>query len=359
MIFQHLEGEDLMNCEAVCRQWRDILLAGTPWRRLFDRNKEKLPLWRRAQWTLEKNHVPTFRTDQYRGVCKEILQVKRNWRTGNFKKFTYEVRRPDYFRLTIGDDYVNWDYWPSVKPEIDEGCTFLDTESMEITEIPYFMCEIVDGLLVRRDYTDTGRTVNIWNPNFNLTIDEGDDCFNARDISSGGGLIVCHSTCLDERERIEVWKMGNPPTLLRTRIYEDRHLYIWKVDERFIVAVSCVRECILKNAVTLFFISTETLEVVTSLSAMNYECYLHERSGSFGSVSRRLMNYDCQYAQGLLFQYRGDGLVRTLDVASGSYVNDVHIPFQSKDNNFIKLLDEWVSANSNVIVIGWKYLKDR
>ena len=44
MIFQQLEGEDLLNCEAVCRQWREILLAGTPWRRLFYQNKASSPL---------------------------------------------------------------------------------------------------------------------------------------------------------------------------------------------------------------------------------------------------------------------------------------------------------------------------
>jgi F-box-like len=57
MIFQQLEGEDLVNCENVCRQWRDILLAGTPWRRLFDRNKDSSPLWRRAQRILESNQL--------------------------------------------------------------------------------------------------------------------------------------------------------------------------------------------------------------------------------------------------------------------------------------------------------------
>jgi F-box-like len=131
LLIESIECEDLVNCEAVCRQWRDILFAGTPWKRLFDRNKQKLSLWRRAQRTLEKNHVPTFRTDQYRDVCKEILQVKCNWRTGNFRKFTYLVDRPDCFRLTISDDYLAWDYWPKVEPRTFEGCAFLDTESME------------------------------------------------------------------------------------------------------------------------------------------------------------------------------------------------------------------------------------
>jgi hypothetical protein len=81
IIFKKLEGEDLLNCETVCRHWRDILVAGTPWRGLFDRNKVTSPLWRKAQRTLEKNQ-PELPTEQYRGVCKEILRVKRDWRTG-------------------------------------------------------------------------------------------------------------------------------------------------------------------------------------------------------------------------------------------------------------------------------------
>ena len=81
IIFQNLEGADLVNCEAVCRQWRDILLGGTPWRRLFHRNKEKLPLWRRTQKKLVSNKL-TLRTEQYRDVCRKILLVYQNWRMG-------------------------------------------------------------------------------------------------------------------------------------------------------------------------------------------------------------------------------------------------------------------------------------
>jgi hypothetical protein len=55
MIFQQLDGEDLVNCEDVCHQWWDILLAGTPWKKLFHRKKKSFPLWRGAQKTLKKN----------------------------------------------------------------------------------------------------------------------------------------------------------------------------------------------------------------------------------------------------------------------------------------------------------------
>ena len=71
------------------------------------------------------------------------------------------------------------------------------------------------------------------------------------------------------------------------------------------------------------------------------------------------MKFRCVYNQGLLFLYCVNGVVRILDVASGTYVNDVRIPFQSKDKKFIKLLDTWASSNSKVIVIGWKYSRGR
>ncbi len=143
--------------------------------------------------------------------------------------------------------------------------------------------------------------------------------------------------------------------MLRTRIFENRDWTILKVDERFTVA----NEFHHKKAKTLFFISTENLQEFTSLSAMNYECYLYERSCMFRSANGRLMNFDCLYAQSLLFQYRGNGIVRILDVATGTYLHDVRIPFRSMDKRQIKLLDTWASSNSKVMVVGWKYSKDR
>jgi hypothetical protein len=196
--------------------------------------------------------------------------------------------------------------------------------------------------------------INIWNPKFSWTInEEGDDSELDKTLCSTSGLIVRYSTSLDRGDRIEVWEMGNAPTLLRSRVFEaHRHLHIRKVDERFIVADRNFIDLTSKNAETLFFISTETLEVVTSLSAMNYECHLPNK---FKGLD---VNFKCVYDHGLLFQYRGNGIVRILDVASGTYVSNVRIPFQSEDKKLIELLDTWASTNSNVIVIGWKCWKN-
>jgi len=122
--------------------------------------------------------------------------------------------------------------------------------------------------------------------------------------------------------------MGNPPTLLNDRTCEDRNLKIIKLDEQFIVASQANQEA-------LYFISTETLEVFKCLSGINYD-------------------NSCAYDRGLLFQCHDDWIIRILDVTSGTYFNDVRIPFQSKDNKFIKLLDTWACSNSTVMVIGWK-----
>ena len=119
VIFQQLEVEDLLNCKAMFRLWRDVVQARTPWKRLFHRNNESLPLWRNDQKKLEWNQR-TLPKGQYRSVCKDIRQVQRNWRTGYFKKFIYEVNRGDFFTLTIGDDCVAWDYWPRVPPRTYE-----------------------------------------------------------------------------------------------------------------------------------------------------------------------------------------------------------------------------------------------
>jgi len=92
IIFQDLDAKDLLNCEVVCRRWRDILLAGTPWRRLYHRNIVRLPQWRDDQKEFELDQK-TLRTEQYRDICRDILGrlLDRNWRRGHFTKLTYPV----------------------------------------------------------------------------------------------------------------------------------------------------------------------------------------------------------------------------------------------------------------------------
>ena len=289
MIFQHLDAGDLLKCEAVCRQWRDIFLAGTPWRRLYHRNIGRLRLWRKAQKELELDQK-TLRTEQYRGICKDILQkVDRNWRRGHFTKLTCPVSSSCATCISINDDYVAWNisYVPHVNGLYGRICAFLDTESMEINEITtYFSvgkqntssggCS--SEMLVSRYDLCSGNleivsrknrwAVNIWDG-----LDEGEK--KNLTFKLGSKLLVTYCHC-EDRERIRIWKMGNLPVLLHDRTCKFRNLYLAKVDKRFIVLCNF--------DATFYFISTETFE-------------------EFRTVSWKENYYGWGYDRGLLFQF--------------------------------------------------------
>ena len=333
MIFHQLEGGDLLNCETVCRQWRDILLAGTPWRRLFHRNIPCSPLWRKVQQKLEKNQL-TLRTEQYREVCKAILQVERNWRTGQFKKSVYSAGSDSAVRITISDDYVAWDLNRNENGERFRGCAFLDPESKEFKEICLpFDLHCLNEMAVSIDH-GSGK-LEIVEPNNRWIVDVLDG--EAVEISDDqqfeyGIKVLVEYRCEEDGGRIRIWKIGHPPMLLKDFTCEFGDFCVEKVDERFIVA--CKPDTKFE---TLYFISTETTEEFTSLSVMNCEW---------------------QYDRGLLFQYRGNGILRILDVDSGTHFNDVPMPFRKEDERIVGFFDTWASSNSKFLVIGWKYSEE-
>jgi hypothetical protein len=313
------------------------LLTETPWRRLFHRQAVHSPLWQYVKKTLESNQ--TVRTDQYRDICKNSLQVNRNWRTGNFTKSTYSVDR-NTFHVSMSDDYVAWNFDRIQNEERCKGCTFLDTESMEITEIGI---PLSSGLFLWNGMIFLGadNVVELRDPknNWNIKLlNEEEDGFRVRQISLKNKLIVCNCASSSNQERIRIWKMENPPTLIQDRTFEARQLITYNMDEQFVVAMKEPLTCVARydeivarycKTATFYFISTETLEEVRTLSVMN-----------------------CQwkYNRGLLFQFRDKGIIRILDVATGTHFNDVHLPFQKEDKYVGRL--PWASTNSNVMVIG-------
>ena len=351
MIFQHSDAEDLLNCEAVCRQWRDILLAGTPWRRLYHRNIVRLPLWRKAHKILKNQaNQLTWRTDQYRDYCKDILQADRNWRRGKFTKFTYPEKGSRFEAITfisISDDYVAWDI------DCDDEtshCAFLDTESMEIKEIVASGClqNLNEMAIIWPDFTkiEIVNPKNRWVVNALDGLAEGFDAldwismgFESSKAEFGSKLLVTSNSepSLNNpyyyMERMRIWKMGNPPVLLQDRTLLVDLMRVVKVDDRFIVRYEENN-----NRFTLCFISTETLEEFGAWSLKSYDCKWH-------------------YDRGLLFQFnfeRKDNLIRILDVTTG-FFNDVRLPVRNETMRSVEFMDPWASSNSRLIVIGWRY----
>ena len=89
VIFDQLDDQDLLRCESVCRQWRNVLQSGRVWKRLFRRQIVSSQQWRRVLQNFDVD-VDKLETVHYRGLCRTITrhlkEIDRNWRTGNFKE---------------------------------------------------------------------------------------------------------------------------------------------------------------------------------------------------------------------------------------------------------------------------------
>ena len=100
MIFQHLDGQDLLHCEAVCRQWRQVMLAGKLWRRwLNQRTKwpELRPFWQKVELD-ESNPLP-----DYRAVCRVILRPLLRYQLDYWRHGKYEQ---SFLTLNVLDDVL-------------------------------------------------------------------------------------------------------------------------------------------------------------------------------------------------------------------------------------------------------------
>ncbi len=106
-IFDYLNEEDLRRCETVCRQWRQVLLSGEPWQRLFQRKIISSQQWRQVG----RNFVPDekkLQTEHYRSICMasihELKQIYQNFRTGNYMETSEKVDSFHNSDVIIGCD---------------------------------------------------------------------------------------------------------------------------------------------------------------------------------------------------------------------------------------------------------------
>jgi F-box-like len=107
VIFNQLGYQDLLRCEAVCRQWRNVFLSGTPWRRLFHQQIASFPQWRNVLRTFGVD-VKKLQTVHYKSLCRtivqELKQIEQNWRTGNCKKTCVPTLLKNVSDVTISDE---------------------------------------------------------------------------------------------------------------------------------------------------------------------------------------------------------------------------------------------------------------
>jgi F-box-like len=108
-IFDQLDEEDLLRCETVCLQWRNVLISGTPWRRLFQRKIVSSPQWRDIVRIFGVD-VEKLKTVPYRSLCRAIIEeqkrIDRNWLSGNFKRNSSRNPFENIYNITVWSDRI-------------------------------------------------------------------------------------------------------------------------------------------------------------------------------------------------------------------------------------------------------------
>jgi len=83
-VFEHLDYEELVQCEAVCRQWREILLCGSVWKQWFQKQVALSPPWQET-WKKRAIDDNALETADYRAICRETTCLLRSKALAGFR----------------------------------------------------------------------------------------------------------------------------------------------------------------------------------------------------------------------------------------------------------------------------------
>ena len=285
VIFDHLDVEDLLRCETVCRQWRNVLLSGETWTRLFDRLMVSSSQWRQFR----RNFVPDenkLQTEHYKSLCRAIVQeqkqVDRNWRTGNFKKTSENVDSFDFAQVVIGYDYIALENYS--RPEDYYGfegyerprnrIRFLHRSSLNMKSCIF----IPDGWSA----TTNAEIAVLWDEKDMKILDsDGQLISEVAELNeneriswklvscciSGDQLAVLSRT--EGQAKLSLWDVRNPPNVicLKSRWFNLNlqlgHSTSMKMDDQFIAVFSFLRlsRTVRHQSASFYFFSKETLNL--------------------------------------------------------------------------------------------------
>ena len=271
LIFSQLTDQDLLHCEAVCHQWRNVLMSGTLWKRSFHRMIASSVKWKtllRNFQICEQNLQTVHYRSLYRATRQEVKKIDRNWRTGNFKLIEESVRRPEA---------VNSDYMAYTRYSQEDNKHFIEIVSRKNSK-----GEPIGRIEVSSESKcvlgDNG-TVVVWDKKkveiFNtdglllsevpeLTPEEKqqhDEVQIKKCATEGHVLAVCRSKRYST-ERLSVWNIKDPlnVNLLMRNSTDQRARYSdLEVDEHFIAHWTWFRDGCFN------FISRKTLELKTKI----------------------------------------------------------------------------------------------
>jgi len=338
-VFGHLDYEELVQCEAVCRRWREILQSGPIWKRWFQKQLALSPSWREI-WKKMAIDANALEPTDYRAICRDtfrqVKELNNNWCTGQF------VTRNTLLHLLPSDfaySFHFYDDWIAVHTTDFNQDSDSDTDynsRMMTTYLQYFMknsSHATECITIPPDHdfrcTDESylicsldSKINIFDRRigkFTVQINSDDDHLNIECATLYNGLLGILYR-YNGRFLLSVWNVENPSriALLKQFKFDVRYRSSLSspvpvsiaIDEQFIVVKGYVyvpkgpvkthqgiwtkrrKEPVEKPPVVVaHFISTRTLEVKRSLT-VDAEMAVYDKGLLFVLINERVQIYD-------------------------------------------------------------------
>ena len=320
LIFEFLDVKNMCNCEAVCSQWRTVLKSETPWRRLLGRQIALSDLWRQA-WQSMGLDDKKLTDVQCRTVCRAVGQYMRemddNWRTGNLRLTKYDLGNCYYMeKLKMDHNFISCvttSETDRTSIRIIDKTTMYTTQSYanwDTTDAIFYVSEDIFLMQVPASSStiqfyerETGQLIYSMDKEPNWTIVESYFSGDLLTVLSGSDFLHQGKYV----HRIRIWRVNSSNAIcLKELTFIEQPLEPCISGDKFFITVSLSHDKLTfsKPMHLCQFISCKTLEIERSLSCKNW---------------RKM------YDGGLFFMGRDDGLVRILDVASGTYLHDIRV----------------------------------
>ena len=296
-IFQYLSYEDLVRCESVCCQWRNVMLNGTPWKNWLHDAIILLPLWQQV-WKKTSINEDKLRSAECRGICQTmqlyLKELDSNWRNGRYTKLKVPFVIDGQI-VQLSDDFIIYK---------KNHLLFLNKNTMQITEhvkLGTFddVIGITKDMIICQEFhkvqiidRQTGLLTAEINSDWSI-----DQCLFHDDL-----LVISYSSERRESTRLRVWRVPSPSRfiLLKQWTFEESYFNELSYDQKFIAFSSTVESGNPKTR-SIHFVSMKTLEIDHTLIV----------------EADRLT-----YCQGLLF-IQNALLIQVYNVASRRYLNSL------------------------------------
>jgi F-box-like len=330
LVFRYLTFKDLANCEAVCCQWRSVLLRGTPWRICF-RQKLAMSLRWREGWKRTGIDEQMLRSADYRDIYRamhlHLMELDRNWRTGQYREINVPTRKEGCDLVDARDDWVTYVEHTSNPMHSELVFWNMKSQASERYDIGRFknvlaITELMFIYMLPTSFAVFDRTTG----QITTEVNAEPDWEIAKGVCRDGVLVVCFRNELDYMQRLCFWKIESPSrvSFLKEWTFECARFYRLVIDQSFIALSLTLVEP------TLRLISTETLEIEQSIDV---DCKDHT------------------YLNGVVLYVNLDNSVfQVYDVASKRYFHELPLPDVSLTNSYIN--EHTIGFNTKYLVIA-------